>query len=37
VVRKKRRPTKPTKAACMRRVESKVRQGRIKALRRKPE
>ena len=37
VVRKKRRPTKPTKAACKRRVESKVRQGRIKALRRKPE
>jgi ribosome-associated protein len=37
VVRKKRRPTKPTKAARQRRIESKVRQSRIKALRRKPE
>jgi len=37
VVEKKRRPTKPSKAARQRRVESKVRQGRIKALRRKPE
>lgn len=37
VVQKNRRPTKPSKAARQRRVESKVRQGRIKALRRKPE
>ena len=37
VVAKKRRPTKPTKAAHQRRIESKVRQSRIKALRRKPE
>jgi ribosome-associated protein len=37
VVPKKRRPTQPTKAARKRRVESKVRQGRIKALRRKPD
>ena len=37
VVPKKRRPTKPTKAAHQRRIESKVRQSRIKALRRKPE
>jgi ribosome-associated protein len=35
--RKKRRPTQPSKAARKRRVDSKVRQGRIKALRRKPE
>lgn len=35
--RKKRKPTQPSKAARKRRVESKVRQGRIKALRRKPE
>jgi ribosome-associated protein len=37
VVVKKRRPTKPTKAAHQRRIESKIRQSRIKALRRKPE
>lgn len=37
MVPKKRRPTKPTKAAHQRRIESKVRQSRIKALRRKPE
>lgn len=37
VVRKKRRPTQPTLAARKRRIESKVRQSRIKALRRKPE
>lgn len=37
VVPKKRRPTKPTKAAHQRRIESKIRQSRIKALRRKPE
>jgi ribosome-associated protein len=37
VVPKKRRPTQPTKAARKRRVESKVRQGRTKALRRKPD
>jgi ribosome-associated protein len=37
VVQKKRRPTQPSKAARKRRVESKVRQGRIKTLRRKPD
>lgn len=37
VVAKKRRPTKPTKAAHQRRIESKVRQSRIKSLRRRPE
>jgi len=37
VVPKKRRPTQPTLAARKRRIESKVRQSRIKALRRKPE
>jgi len=37
VVQKKRRPTQPSKAARKRRVESKVRQGRTKALRRKPD
>jgi ribosome-associated protein len=37
MVPKKRRPTKPTKAAHQRRIESKIRQSRIKALRRKPE
>jgi ribosome-associated protein len=33
-VPKTRRPTRPTRASQMRRVESKVRRGRIKALRR---
>ena len=32
---KKRRPTKPTRSSQRRRIESKVRHGRIKALRRK--
>lgn len=35
--RKKRRPTKPTLAARKRRLESKTRHARTKALRRKPE
>lgn len=35
--RKKRRPTKPTLAARKRRLESKTRHSRTKALRRKPE
>ena len=34
-VPKKRRPTKPTRSSQRRRIESKVRHGRIKALRRK--
>jgi len=33
VTRKKRRPTKPTKASNERRLESKTRQSRLKALR----
>ena len=37
ITRRKRRPTQPTQAARKRRLESKVRHGRIKALRRKPE
>jgi ribosome-associated protein len=32
---KKRRPTRPTRGSQRRRIESKVRRGRIKALRRK--
>jgi ribosome-associated protein len=35
VVPRPRRPTKPTKAAQRRRVESKVRRGQVKALRRR--
>jgi ribosome-associated protein len=34
IPRKKRRPTRPTKGAHERRIESKKRQGRLKALRR---
>jgi ribosome-associated protein len=34
VVKKKRRPTKPTRSSQKKRVESKVKRGRIKALRR---
>jgi ribosome-associated protein len=34
-VPKKRRPTKPTRSSQRKRIESKVRHGRIKALRRK--
>ena len=34
VVKKKRRPTRPTRASQLRRVEGKVKRGRIKALRR---
>jgi len=37
VARKKRRPTQPTLAARKRRLETKTRQSRQKALRRKPE
>ena len=37
IPRKARRPTKPTKASENRRVERKKRQGRLKALRRRPE
>nr|WP_320012414.1 alternative ribosome rescue aminoacyl-tRNA hydrolase ArfB [uncultured Desulfobulbus sp.] len=36
VVPKKRRPTKPSKAAKKRRLESKKRHGQIKAMRKKP-
>ncbi len=32
---KKRRPTRPTRSSQMKRVESKIKRGRIKALRRK--
>ena len=32
---KKRRPTRPTRSSQMRRVESKIKRGRIKALRRR--
>ena len=35
VVRKKRRPTKPTKAAKQKRVDTKVKRGRLKTLRTK--
>ncbi len=34
ILRKKRRPTKPTKGSQNRRIEGKKRQGRLKALRR---
>ncbi len=34
ILRKKRRPTKPTKGSQNRRIEGKKRQGRVKALRR---
>ncbi|MGE4560557.1 MAG: alternative ribosome rescue aminoacyl-tRNA hydrolase ArfB [Desulfobulbus sp.] len=37
VVRRKRRPTKPSLAARKRRLENKRRQARTKAMRRKPE
>ena len=36
VVRKARRPTKPSKASSRRRIEHKIKHGRNKALRRKP-
>ena len=37
IPRKKRKPTRPTKGAHDRRIESKKRQGRLKALRRTPD
>ncbi len=36
VTPRRRKPTKPTKASQMRRVESKIRRGKTKALRKKP-
>jgi ribosome-associated protein len=36
VVKKKRRPTKPSAGAKLRRLESKVKRGKIKAMRSKP-
>lgn len=36
-IKKKRKPTQPTKAARKRRLEAKTRRARIKSLRRKPQ
>lgn len=36
-VRRARKPTKPTRTSRQRRLESKLRRGRVKTLRRKPE